>query len=486
VAPSPSLAEDVDAFLEDLLREAYRTGAGLKGKSDEARIYRRYASLFDRKALRRVPEGPPEEAKRLREFVLAGLVDRRVAPCKDRRDTALLTAKVPFQGGEIPYYTATVRIADVPTREERQELYRGMAGVWSSVDPLSRRIWGTFDREVHRIGYRTGLAAVEDLYSYRIPHMLRETSGFLARTGSLYRELLQEAAGSLDLPVRDLRVYDRAAVLKGRSWEKRFPKAGLTRYLDRFLKGLGLSARVFRSDLAERPRKNSRAFCCPVRVPEEVYLVLRPRGGHDDYHTALHEAGHALHFGMTDPALARTFRRLGDPSLTEGYSFILDFLFLNPAYLKTLVPETEFRRFVAFTQLYLLRRYCGKIAYERRFFENPLASSLPGQYVRSQTEATLFRPDEEGLQARQARLDVDPWFYSAGYMRAWMFAGAMTEILEAQFGDRWFEDPRAGTFLARLYARGFRPTTEDLLEEFGLGPLSLRPVERLLRRAAEG
>ena len=483
--PRPPLAEEVDSFVEELLREAYRTGAGLKGKSDEARIYTRWSHLFTRRSLSRVPSSPPEESKRLREFVLSGLVDRRVAPHKDRRDTALLNAKVRFGSESLPYYSATVRIADLPTAEARADLYRGMGRVWSSVEPLGRRIWGAFDGEVHRLGYRHGLAAVEDLYAYRLPRMLRETSGFLTRTEGLYRSLLDEAAGALDLSVKDLRVSDRAAVLKGRSWESHFPKAGLARYLEHFLKGLGLSSRVFRSDLAERPRKNSRAFCAPVRVPEEVYLVLRPRGGHDDYHTALHEAGHALHFGMTDPALAATFRRLGDPSLTEGYSFILDFLFLNPAYLAGLVPGREFRRFVAFTQLYLLRRYCGKIAFERGFFQAPFARGRPEEYVRWQASTTLFRPDPERWQARQWLLDVDPWFYSAGYMRAWMFAGAMTELFEERFGARWFARKDAGTSLARLYARGFRPTTEELLEEFGRGELSLRPLERLLRRAAD-
>ena len=38
----------------------------------------------------------------------------------------------------------------------------------------------------------------------------------------------------------------------------------------------------------------SRAFCAPVRVPHEVYLVLRPHGGQTDWTTFLHELGHAL------------------------------------------------------------------------------------------------------------------------------------------------------------------------------------------------
>ena len=44
-------------------------------------------------------------------------------------------------------------------------------------------------------------------------------------------------------------------------------------------------------DLAPRPGKRSRAFCAPVRIPREVYLVLLPHGGATDYRTLLHELG---------------------------------------------------------------------------------------------------------------------------------------------------------------------------------------------------
>ena len=58
-----------------------------------------------------------------------------------------------------------------------------------------------------------------------------------------------------------------------------------------------------RLDTGEREGKRSRAFCAPVRVPDEVYLVLRPHGGQTDWNTFLHELGHALHFAYMRPDL---------------------------------------------------------------------------------------------------------------------------------------------------------------------------------------
>src|SRR5438093_11243017 len=83
---------------------------------------------------------------------------------------------------------------------------------------------------------------------------------------------------------------------------------------------------LFRSvlDTGEREGKRSLGFCSPVRVPAEVYLVLRPHGGQTDWNTFLHELGHALHFAYMRPDLAFEYRWLGDNSITEGYAMLFD------------------------------------------------------------------------------------------------------------------------------------------------------------------
>ena len=54
-------------------------------------------------------------------------------------------------------------------------------------------------------------------------------------------------------------------------------------------------------------------------IPDEVYLVLRPHGGQNDWQTLLHELGHALHFAnMRRRRLPFEYRWLGDNSITEG------------------------------------------------------------------------------------------------------------------------------------------------------------------------
>ena len=77
--------------------------------------------------------------------------------------------------------------------------------------------------------------------------------------------------------------------------------AGLPRDLD----GLGIDIDAQPSillDIEPRPQKSARAFCAAVNVPNDVRLVIQPRGW-DDYAALLHEGGHAEHFAHVDPAL---------------------------------------------------------------------------------------------------------------------------------------------------------------------------------------
>ena len=125
-------------------------------------------------------------------------------------------------------------------------------------------------------------------------------------------------------------------------------------------------------DAEPRPKKTPRAFCAPVRVPEEVYLVLTRIGGREDYETLMHEAGHAEHFSHVDPALPVEHRYLGDNSVTEGFAFLFQHLTEDPAWLEHPPGDRRPRagrgpRAQQQRKTHLvLRRYCTKIASRAR------------------------------------------------------------------------------------------------------------------------
>jgi hypothetical protein len=239
-------------------------------------------------------------------------------------------------------------------------------------------------------------------------------------------------------------------------------------------------------DTEDRAGKRSRAFCASTRIPEEVYLVLRPHGGQSDWSTFLHELGHALHFGFMNPELPFEYRWLGDNSITEGYAMLFDHFMQDAGWLKRYTPLKgakldAFMRASAFYELHMLRRYAAKLLYEIDLHSGRFAyDQLADLYVERLTRATSFR-----YSGAEAFVDVDPRFYATRYLRAWQLQALITETLRERFDADWWRNPRAGPWIVgELFALGQQETATELAtrisdKQLGFGPL-VRAVEREL------
>jgi len=214
-------------------------------------------------------------------------------------------------------------------------------------------------------------------------------------------------------------------------------------------------------DAEPRPKKSPRAFCCPVRVPEEVYLVLTRIGGREDYETLLHEAGHAEHFSHVDPALPVEHRFLGDNSVTEGFAFLFQHLTEDPAWLERRLgvgdPEPVAAHARA-SKLIFLRRYCAKLEYELALQGDGPVEGLDALYSERLSEAVhVDWPRATWLS------DVDPFFYVAAYLRAWALETHLRRELRERFGELWFDEREAGALLRTLWRDGQRHPADELL-----------------------
>jgi hypothetical protein len=229
-----------------------------------------------------------------------------------------------------------------------------------------------------------------------------------------------------------------------------------------------------RVDDEPRPKKTPRAFVAAPRVPDEIILVVRPGGGPDDYTAFLHELGHALHFAYTDPRLPVEYRRLGDPSVTEAFAFLLDGLLRERGWLRRFVGlgrPADVLRFTALHKLYLLRRYAAKLAYELLLHEEGAIPRSADAYRSLLAGATLVNwPHELYLT------DLDPFFYAARYLRAWIFEAQLRDVLRERFDEEWYRNDRTGPFLLALWRDGQRHTLEELAADLGLGAPSLDPL----------
>jgi hypothetical protein len=313
-----------------------------------------------------------------------------------------------------------------------------------------------------------------------------ECEQFLRDTAAMWTEVHGHAVRKqLGISPGEATRADALALLRAPRFDAYFPASEMESAVRRQVGEMGIDPTANGRaiyDLAQRPGKRSRAFCAPVRIPREVYLVLLPHGGATDYRTLLHELGHTLHFAYMREDLPFEFRWLGDNSITEGYAMLFDHLMHDTGWLlrysalgRTRVAE--YRRAAALEELQFLRRYCAKLLYELRLYGGDVPwSSVPDAYVEILGGATLFQ-----YRTADAFIDVDPRFYAARYLRAWQLQAALRESLTTMFDDDWYRNPRTGTWMTRdLFGAGQRELASELAERVGARPLSFEPVVRAI------
>ena len=324
--------------------------------------------------------------------------------------------------------------------------------------------------------------AFEALSGIDLRALAAECERLLRETDSMWADVHGDAVRKhLGIRAEEATRADALALMRATRFDPYFPAAEMEPTVRRQVTEMGASpvadGRII-YDLEPRPGKRSRAFCAPVRIPREVYLVLLPYGGATDYRTLLHELGHALHFGYMRDDLPFEYRWLGDNSITEGYAMLFDHLLHDSGWLlrysalgKTRVGE--YRRAAAFEELQFLRRYSAKLLYELRLYGGDTPwSSLPDAYVDILSSATTFR-----YRTADAFVDVDPRFYSARYLRAWQLQAALRQVLVAQYDEDWYRNPRTGPWVVReLFGEGQRELASELAARVGAPALSFDPV----------
>jgi hypothetical protein len=454
---------DAEAFVTALDREYYLHFAGLKDEFEIEAIYARHARLFSREAVEALRGG---DSRELLKFAAEGYVEQAVKELSAELARLEASLEVKLDGETYPYRQAAVVQANEsdPARRRALEDARNEL-VATRLNPLLREMFDRSRELVRELGWPTVRAMTEELSGIDLGALAKQTEAFLEATEPGYEGTVEPALrAQIDLGFDELERADLAAFFRAPSLDGLFPAERLLPTFEETLAGLGLqdgSPGNVIVDAEPRPKKTPRAFCAPVRVPEEVYLVLTRIGGRDDYETLMHEAGHAEHYSHVDPALPVEHRFLGDNSVTEGFAFLFQHLTEDPAWLERRLgvadpsPVVEQARA---SKLVYLRRYCAKLGYELELQSDAAVERLDELYARRLSEAVhVDWPDETWLS------DVDPFFYCAAYLRAWALETHLRRELRDRFGELWFEDPRAGELLRELWSTGQREPADELL-----------------------
>jgi len=451
------LRRDAEALSEALGREWYLAGAGLSTEPRFQEIYQRFEHLGSPEA--GAAAGAAASAALL-EWAVDYRIGRATAELDERQQRWEQGTELVLEDGLLlPYQRVPIELANTPTRTRRRGIDAARAARVPELAAICRdRLRREREILAEAVPVADAVRARAALTGIDLDALAAAADRFLADTDDLYREVLAGAVKRrLGLPLGELARYDIAYLFRSERLDAAFPAGRMLETAHRQFGELGLDpacqGRVS-FDADERPGKSPRAFVSPARVPEEVYLVLRPHGGHTDYRTFWHELGHAMHYGSVDPGRPYEHRWLGDNSVTEGYAMLYDHLTLDQGWLRRfagLSPEDArgLAREAQTEELFMVRRYAAKLGYECQLYRADPAADLGDEYADRLTRATHFR-----YAPADALVDVDPGFYAARYLRAWQLEAVLSGFLRERYDEDWYRNPGAGPVLLALFAWG--------------------------------
>lgn len=496
------LRDEGEAFMQELSREYYEAHSGLKPSAELQPIYERHAAILGEGSLEVARDTFAGSAEGSEEHRSARLLldwqaesqSSRALAAMDEREIAWegdAVVHVP-DGRAIQYQRVAIELANSTDRRERAMIETARATlVAAELAPLRRE---RFQRErdiTEALGIGDGYNGTwEVLSGIPLAPLRDECAAFLRDTQAMWDDVAPRIVKqALGMNIREATRADASALFRAREFDAYFPAREMESSIRRQVREMGVDPEAggrVRFDTGEREGKRSRAFCAPVQVPNEVYLVLRPHGGQTDWNTFLHELGHALHFAYMRPDHPMEYRWMGDNSVTEGYAMLFDHLMQDRGWLERYTEldrktSPDFLRTIGFEELHFLRRYCAKLVYEVQLYGGEVGwDALPDLYVDLLVGATTFQ-----YTPADAFVDVDPRFYAARYLRAWQLQSLIGDTLVERYDADWWRNPRAGPWIVQsLFGEAQRELAQEQAERIagkrlGFAPL-IRKIEGML------
>jgi len=485
------IRRDMENFCSEMKKEWYLNWAGLKEEMNLSAIYDKYKHLFTKGLILAVKEerkhAKGEEERKLRylqQFFVGEYLGTTVRELTDKAETMESKENIKVDGEDIPFRLAAVKIANEPNRELRSKLFEARNRVIDKINVVLLERMEKLHETSRELGYTNYMSLFKDIKGIDFQRLEKLMRDFIAKTESIYTTRMDKALlDKVGVRLKDAEKHDLAFFFRAKEFDTYFKKEEAVGTLRKTLANMDLRLERQKNievDVEERPKKSPRAFCCGIKVPDDVKLVIMPKGGHDDYAALLHEAGHAEHFGCVNPDLAVEYKRLGDNSVTETFAFLLEYLLTDENWLRQYTPLKEAEEYLTFLylyKLYFLRRYGGKLSYEVKLHTAEKLVGMDKVYKETLEEALKFRHP-----ANHYLTDHDDGFYCAQYLRAWIFEEQLKATLKERFGEKWFNNREAGTFLKDLWTDGQKYDVVELAQMLGYKDLSIDLLLSSLQR----
>jgi hypothetical protein len=209
------------------------------------------------------------------------------------------------------------------------------------------------------------------------------------------------------------------------------------------------------------------ACCTPVRVPDQIRLLVTPTITHPGCMALLTSVGRALHYAYTDDRLSFEDRALGDLAVVKGHGLLFAGLGREAAWVRRSrgfrgEQLQDYLRAVAVADLFSLREAAARLDFEIELSESERPGELGPRWAEILGGATGFRFHPQAFLERLGQR-----FGVARFLRGRMLSAQLHRELRDRFDEDWYRNPRAGPFLGEWFSRGLRFSAAELAGTLG-------------------
>lgn len=474
------IRKEGESFISDIGR-FYLFGGNQPGTTTNnnntlKEIYQKNEQIFTKKNIeflkREYEKNPIRQSKFLISFLIQGYIGIKMYPLTEDIVKKEISTSVQINNTSVSLRYGMLLLPSENDRIKRIQLDEYLGKKQSELNPLREKRMVILKEIAEELGYKDYLQLIEDTTCVNLEQIKQMASKILQGTNEEY-SLLRNRLKDTFLGVGDkcLTKTDISYIFKTNSFDKYFPEIEMVPTVEDTLFGLGINIHKqvnITPYFEKKDKKDPKSFCCPIKIPEELYLSFNPKGGIEDYQSSLHETGHCQYYAHMNKGLPFEFKRLGDKAIGEGYGFLLQFLTNNPSWIEKFLDipkdrQNSYQVFINGYQLYILRRFCGKLLYELEVFskEND-AEVLQEKYVTIMEEAVKIKVNPQNFL-----LDLDLGFSTPQYIKAWIYEGYLRDYLQNNFGMDWFTNKKSGDKLISLWENGQALTCEEIIKQLG-------------------
>jgi hypothetical protein len=472
-----------EEFEQTLNRELYRAHSGRKEQPEWTAVYSDYFDLFSVESIGEVKSelentdisfsGKWKSLRKIHTFLIDQHLDFRAASLTQEIDRFAMRQTVGWEGNTLAFSQIPIVLKNEPDATRRRLLSEKCADALSDAEGLVRDKLTMLRSTAAALGFKDYVRAKEYIAGTDYARLLDAAEASMERLEDLYLERLRVSVeATLGIPLQEAGSWDVGRWRLLNDPVHFFDRGNLLPVMDTTLSDLGIKPEnpdAFSMDLEPRPLKRSRPCCIPIRIPQEIKIVMQAESGSGHYAALLHESGHASHFAWTSRSLPVEHRLWGDRALAESYAFLLEHLYLDPEWLARMLlfrKSRDFLRFQALYRVFLIRRWIGKGRFALKLYQSESPGDMGYLYADTMRAGTGFRYHPELWLA-----DFADGLEAADYLRGWILECMLREYLSRRYGKMWRQNRSAGGFLKEIWETGQLYRAEEMGRELGFGNL---------------